>query len=72
MMYPLVGDLASSVASIKYGAPEQEDSEIGPLITAKHRERVAALQKRQVMPALQPLVHPAGHRQHLVGRRQVV
>ena len=36
-----VADLGSAVSSIKYGAPESDDSEIGPLITARHRERVA-------------------------------
>ncbi len=42
----LVADLGSTVASIKYGAPEKDDSEIGPLITAKHRERVAGFVER--------------------------
>jgi aminobutyraldehyde dehydrogenase len=42
----LVADLGSAVASIKYGAPENEDSEIGPLITAKHRERVSGFVER--------------------------
>jgi aminobutyraldehyde dehydrogenase len=42
----LVAELGSTVASIKYGAPENEDSEIGPLITAKHRERVAGFVER--------------------------
>jgi len=44
----LVADLGGAVASIKYGAPEREDSEIGPLITAKHRERVAGFVERAV------------------------
>jgi aminobutyraldehyde dehydrogenase len=44
----LVADLGSAVRSIKYGAPESEDSEIGPLITAKHRERVAGFVERAV------------------------
>ncbi len=42
----LIADLGSTVAAIKYGAPEKEDSEIGPLITAKHRERVAGFVER--------------------------
>ena len=42
----LVADLGSAVGSIKYGAPESEDSEIGPLITAKHRERVSGFVER--------------------------
>jgi len=42
----LVADLGSAVGSIKYGAPENDDSEIGPLITAKHRERVVGFVER--------------------------
>jgi aminobutyraldehyde dehydrogenase len=42
----LVADLGSAVSSIKYGAPESDDSEIGPLITARHRERVAGFVER--------------------------
>jgi aminobutyraldehyde dehydrogenase len=42
----LVADLASAVGSIKFGAPDRDDSEIGPLITAKHRERVAGFVER--------------------------
>ena len=42
----LVADLGSAVGSIKYGAPGSEDSEIGPLITAKHRERVTGFVER--------------------------
>jgi aminobutyraldehyde dehydrogenase len=44
----LVADLGSAVGSIKYGAPENDDSEIGPLITAKHRERVTGFVERAV------------------------
>jgi aminobutyraldehyde dehydrogenase len=44
----LVADLGSAVGSIKFGAPEQDDSEIGPLITGKHRERVAGFVERAV------------------------
>jgi aminobutyraldehyde dehydrogenase len=44
----LVADLGSAVRSIKFGAPESEDSEIGPLITAKHRERVTGFVERAV------------------------
>jgi aminobutyraldehyde dehydrogenase len=44
----LVADLGSAVRSIKYGSPEKDDSEIGPLITAKHRERVAGFVDRAV------------------------
>jgi len=42
----LVADLGSAIGSIKYGTPEREDSEIGPLITATHRERVAGYVER--------------------------
>jgi aminobutyraldehyde dehydrogenase len=44
----LVADLGAAVSSIKYGAPEKEDSEVGPLITSKHRERVAGFVERAV------------------------
>jgi len=44
----LVADLGSAVSSIKVGAPENDDSEIGPLITARHRERVAGFVERAV------------------------
>ena len=44
----LVADLGTAVSSIKYGAPEKEDSEVGPLITGKHRERVAGFVERAV------------------------
>jgi aminobutyraldehyde dehydrogenase len=42
----LVADLSVAVSSIKYGAPENDDSEVGPLITGKHRERVAGFVER--------------------------
>ena len=42
----LVADLSAAVSSIKYGAPDKEDSEVGPLITGKHRERVAGFVER--------------------------
>jgi len=42
----LVADLGSAISSIKYGMPQREDSEIGPLITATHRERVAGYVER--------------------------
>ena len=42
----LVADLGTAVSGIKYGAPEKEDSEVGPLITSKHRERVARFVER--------------------------
>ena len=42
----LVADLGSAVKSIKYGQPENEDSEIGPLISAAHQKRVAGYVER--------------------------
>jgi aminobutyraldehyde dehydrogenase len=42
----LVADLSSAVSSIKYGLPESEDSEIGPLISAQQRERVSGFVER--------------------------
>ncbi|MFN0039976.1 MAG: gamma-aminobutyraldehyde dehydrogenase [Burkholderiales bacterium] len=42
----LVADLGSAVKSIKYGQPEKEDSEIGPLISAVHQKRVAGYVER--------------------------
>ena len=42
----LVADLATAVKSIQYGNPEAEDSEIGPMIFAKQRERVRGFVER--------------------------
>jgi aminobutyraldehyde dehydrogenase len=42
----LVADLGAAVGSIKYGAPEDDSSEIGPLITAQHRQRVSGFVER--------------------------
>jgi aminobutyraldehyde dehydrogenase len=42
----LVADLASAVKSIQYGNPQAEDSEIGPVIFAKQRERVRGFVER--------------------------
>jgi aminobutyraldehyde dehydrogenase len=44
----LVADLGAAVSSIKYGAPEKEGTEVGPLITGKHRERVSGFVERAV------------------------
>jgi aminobutyraldehyde dehydrogenase len=44
----LVADLGAAVGSIKYGMPEDDSSEIGPLITAQHRHRVAGFVERAV------------------------
>jgi aminobutyraldehyde dehydrogenase len=42
----LVADLTSAVASIKVGAQEEDGVEMGPLITAKQRSRVAGFVNR--------------------------
>ena len=42
----LVADLGAAVKTIKVGAPESDDSEIGPLISARQRERVAGFVER--------------------------
>jgi aminobutyraldehyde dehydrogenase len=42
----LVADLASAVSTIKYGDPSGEGMEIGPLISARQRERVAGFVER--------------------------
>jgi aminobutyraldehyde dehydrogenase len=42
----LVADLGSAVKTIKFGLPENEDSEIGPLISAAQRDRVAGFVER--------------------------
>jgi aminobutyraldehyde dehydrogenase len=44
----LVADLASAVKSIKFGPPQDEASEIGPLINAAQRNRVAGFVERAV------------------------
>jgi aminobutyraldehyde dehydrogenase len=42
----LVADLTSAVKTIKLGAPEEEATELGPLITELQRERVASFVER--------------------------
>jgi len=42
----LVADLGAAVKSIKFGQPENEESEIGPLISAAQRNRVAGFVER--------------------------
>lgn len=42
----LVADLASAVGSLKFGAPQDEATELGPVISAKQRERVAGFVDR--------------------------
>jgi aminobutyraldehyde dehydrogenase len=42
----LVADLGSAVGSLKVGAPTHDDTELGPLISARHRERVAGFVDR--------------------------
>ncbi len=42
----LVADLGAAVKTIKFGQPDKDDSEIGPLISAAQRERVAGFVDR--------------------------
>jgi aminobutyraldehyde dehydrogenase len=42
----LVADLGAAVGTIRYGSPEDAVTEMGPLITAGHRERVAGFVER--------------------------
>jgi len=42
----LVDDLARAAGSLKYGAPQDESTELGPLVSAKQRERVAGFVER--------------------------
>jgi aminobutyraldehyde dehydrogenase len=42
----LVADLASAVTSLKVGAPEEQQVEMGPLISSRQRERVAGFVAR--------------------------
>ena len=42
----VVADLASAVKDIKLGAPEDDMTELGPLITERQRERVASFVER--------------------------
>ncbi len=42
----LTADLGSAVSTIKYGAPDREDVEIGPLISDRQRSRVAGFVER--------------------------
>ncbi|MDO9091668.1 MAG: gamma-aminobutyraldehyde dehydrogenase [Rubrivivax sp.] len=45
----LVADLSSAVKSIKMGTPDEEDVEIGPLISDRQRHRVASFVERAQM-----------------------
>lgn len=44
----VVADLAAAVSTIKFGQPDDEASEIGPLISLRQRERVAGFVERAV------------------------
>jgi aminobutyraldehyde dehydrogenase len=44
----LVADLGSAIGSLRYGDPQKEETELGPLISARHRERVAGFVDRAV------------------------
>ncbi|MFJ4373089.1 gamma-aminobutyraldehyde dehydrogenase [Pseudomonas japonica] len=43
-----VEKLGAAVASIKYGLQDDPDTELGPLITAQHRDRVAGFVERAI------------------------
>jgi aminobutyraldehyde dehydrogenase len=42
----LTSDLARAVATIKYGTPDRDDAEIGPLISERQRSRVSGFVER--------------------------
>ncbi len=42
----LVADLSSAASSIRYAEPDESTNDIGPLISAKHRERVSGFVDR--------------------------
>jgi aminobutyraldehyde dehydrogenase len=44
----LVADLGTAIGSLRYGDPQKEETELGPLISARHRERVAGFVDRAV------------------------
>jgi aminobutyraldehyde dehydrogenase len=44
----LVADLGAAIGSLKHGDPRREETELGPLISARHRERVAGFVERAV------------------------
>jgi aminobutyraldehyde dehydrogenase len=44
----LVADLGAAIGSLKHGDPRHEETELGPLITARHRERVGGFVERAV------------------------
>jgi aminobutyraldehyde dehydrogenase len=58
----LVADLGAAVATIRYGKPEDKVTEMGPLITARHRERVAGFVERALA---------SGHMQAVAGGKAV-
>jgi aminobutyraldehyde dehydrogenase len=44
----LVAELGTAVTSLRPGAPDQDDTELGPLISGAHRDRVAGFVDRAV------------------------
>jgi aminobutyraldehyde dehydrogenase len=42
----LAADLTSAVSTIKFGGPDEEDSELGPVISARQRDRVSSFVER--------------------------
>jgi aminobutyraldehyde dehydrogenase len=57
----LVADLGSAAASLQWGEPSGADMDIGPLITGRHRERVAGFVER---------AKAAGHMEIVTGGKQ--
>jgi aminobutyraldehyde dehydrogenase len=56
----LVADLASAVGSIKAGLPENDDSDIGPLISKQQHERVSGFVERALASKHMQKVASAG------------
>ncbi len=60
-----VEKLGEAVSSIKYGLQDDPSTELGPLITAQHRDRVAGFVER----AIRTTAHPFDHRRQVGGRQ---
>lgn len=58
----LVADLASAIGSLRYGDPEDDEAEFGPLISERQRERVSSFVERAVaLPHTELVVGGAKH-----------
>lgn len=53
----LVADLSSAVASIRFALPNDDENEIGPLISKRQRDRVASFGADQLSPRRQRISH---------------